>query len=319
MFKGCSNLRYINLSGFNTGKVTSMAHMFDNVGYSGIKKANKDGNYVRREDNYYYTEIVGLADESFDTRDVTDMSYMFYLCSAKTLDVSKFKPYNVTDFSYMFAGYSPDYKDYWCTKFENLDLKNWKVGSKTGANPINLKNMFEICLMVTSLAFTPEENPANEQNNTAWNFSRVTSMSNMFDRAESLTKVVFPKHTDLTNVTTLLNVFNHDKFIPRTKTEQEYGSLEDILNRWDIRNNDYTKGKGGKIDFSEPPYDRDGKGNSKNRLVQSTAIQLKTELVTYTYGESGPGTGPEVNIGGSNLGSDTGQQCIKKTGNVYTP
>ena len=58
MFSGCSSLKEINLSNFNTINVTHMDYMFS--GCSSLKELNLS---------------------NFNTNNVTDMSYMFSRCS----------------------------------------------------------------------------------------------------------------------------------------------------------------------------------------------------------------------------------------------
>lgn len=68
MFYGCKNLTTLDLSRFNTSKVTNMSSMFN-----GCKS------------------LTTLDVSNFDTVNVTDMSYMFYFCtSLTTLDLSRF-------------------------------------------------------------------------------------------------------------------------------------------------------------------------------------------------------------------------------------
>lgn len=305
MFKDCTQLRTVNISNINTSQVSSMASMFKNAGYDGITVAGRNGNRVIETQNKWYLEITGLNGACFDTQNVTDMSYMFYCCSASTLDVSGFKPYKVTNFSYMFAGWSnSEYTQYRCTKFATLDVSRWKVGSNVVAanSKINMEKMFNICQMVSSLAFTPEENPALETANSAWDFSKVTNMANMFDRCEKLAKIVFPKHADLNEVTTLMNIFNHITLMPVNPTNAKpYGNFEDILKRWDIQNNNHSPLQGGGIDFVATPYEIASNGDSANRLISGDCPSAlkSTELTVTTYG-SGYGTGgPVVKLGGS--------------------
>ena len=58
MFYGCSSLRELNLSNFNTNNVTYMRYMF--YGCSSLKELNLS---------------------NFNTNNVTNMSYMFSGCS----------------------------------------------------------------------------------------------------------------------------------------------------------------------------------------------------------------------------------------------
>lgn len=309
MFKDCTQLRSVDISNINTSQVSSMASMFEKAGYDGITLAGRNGSRVEVTENDWYLSITGLNSNNFDTQEVRDMSYMFHLCSAKTLDVSNFKPYKVTNFFKMFAGWSSDdWQQFKCTKFEALDVSNWKVGSGVTAGTIDLSRMFNICQMVQTIAFTPEENPANEAAGTAWDFSRVTDMTAMFDRCEKLAKIVFPKHTDLNNVTSLLNVFNHITLMPVTPTvAKPYGNFVDILKRWDIKNNNHSPSQGGGIDFVEEPYDEiktgSSKGDSANRIISSdcpSALKNNKQTVT-SYGTDYGAGGPTVTLGGEKV------------------
>ncbi len=68
MFRNCSNLTYIDVSGFNTSAVTNMSYMF--YGCSALQDINLS---------------------SFNTSEVRNMNYMFYNCSSLTrLDLSGF-------------------------------------------------------------------------------------------------------------------------------------------------------------------------------------------------------------------------------------
>ena len=80
MFYGCITLASIDMSHFNTSKVTNMQNMF--------------------------TACYGLTSldlRSFDTRNVTDMSEMFYVCTnLLSTNLSSFNTSNVTDMAVMF-------------------------------------------------------------------------------------------------------------------------------------------------------------------------------------------------------------------------
>ncbi|MBP5156319.1 MAG: BspA family leucine-rich repeat surface protein [Treponema sp.] len=81
MFKGCSHLTSIDLSGFDTGNVTDMSNMF-----------------------MYCSGLTSLNVSGLNTGNVTNMSRMFWGCSGLTsLDVSGWDTGNVTDMSFMFG------------------------------------------------------------------------------------------------------------------------------------------------------------------------------------------------------------------------
>ena len=105
MFSGCSSLKYINLSNFNTQSVTNMSYTFS--GCSSLKNINLS---------------------SFNTQSVTDMSFMFYNCSSLTnLDLSNFTAENLITMCGMFKN---------CRSLRNLDLYNFKIN----INAYKLKN-----------------------------------------------------------------------------------------------------------------------------------------------------------------------------------
>ena len=305
MFDGCVKLKTVNLTGINTAEVTDMSYMFYKAGYSYIPVQEKVGTLLQKIPNTddQYLSITGL--NVFNTTNVTNMSYMFSLCSAQTLDVSSFNASKVTNFSHMFAGISTErYKYYWPTKFTSLNVSNWNVGGNVGANTIDMSNMFDLSYMLTSISFVG--------NTTSWNFSKVTTMYEMFNRCESMTRIFFPQHTDLTNVTTLKGIFNHTAdMVAKGNGSLELGSFEDIFQRWDIRYNDYTQGLGGRIDFKEVPHD-DVSDTSTNHIIARDTESLKAAaLIVNSYGASGPGTGPEVKVGGGNADVATEQRLIK--------
>ena len=103
MFGDCAKLTSLDVSNFNTSKVTDMSYMF-----------------------YDCTKLTSLDVSNFNTSKVTNMSYMFYDCTSLTsLDLSSFDTSKVTNMGYMF---------YNCTKLTSLDLSSFdftKVTSYT--------------------------------------------------------------------------------------------------------------------------------------------------------------------------------------------
>jgi len=106
MFNNCTSLTTLDLSNFDTSKVTNMSYMF-----------------------YYCTSLTTLDVSNFDTSKVTDMDAMFDDCSSlTTLDLSNFDTSNVTNMGYMF---------YNCSSLTTLDLSNFDFTKVTSYN-----NMF---------------------------------------------------------------------------------------------------------------------------------------------------------------------------------
>ena len=100
-----------------------------------------------------------------NTANVTDMSLMFYGCSALTsLDLTNFNTANVTDMNYMF---------YRCSTLTSLDLKNFNTAKVT-----NMYHMFNGCSALESL------------NLTNFNTANVTDMNHMFYDCSALESLV---------------------------------------------------------------------------------------------------------------------------------
>ena len=109
MFRACSNLTNVDVSGFKTDNVTDMGWMF--AGCSGLTSLDVSG---------------------FNTSNVTNMSGMFYDCEGLTsLDVSGFNTANVTDMSSMFST---------CSSLKNLDLSGFNT-----SKVIDMRYMFSYC------------------------------------------------------------------------------------------------------------------------------------------------------------------------------
>lgn len=84
MFQGCNYLKSIDLSNFDTSKVTDMSYMFDNTFFDIFASASIDFS-------------------NFNTSKVTDMSYMFISCRGLiTLDLSSFDTSKVWNMNGMF-------------------------------------------------------------------------------------------------------------------------------------------------------------------------------------------------------------------------
>ena len=91
MFYGCTSITEINLTNFNSSKVTDMESMFSCC-----------------------SSLTSIDFTNFDTSQVTDIGYMFYECSSLTsIDLSNFNTSQVLVMSDLFYG---------CTSLTSLDL-----------------------------------------------------------------------------------------------------------------------------------------------------------------------------------------------------
>ena len=199
MFYNCIKLTKIDMSGFNTKKVTNMSHLFESL------------NAVNME----LTEITGL--DKLDTSSVTDMSVMFWNCTKlKSLDVSNFDTSNVTNMSCMFGSYNfemglekiiglnnfdtrnvTDMSSmfYNCTNLESLNLSNFNTSNVT-----NMYCMFSACGNNNS-EFTSLDL-------SSFNTSNVTDMCGMFEDCTKLTSITFGDNFNTSNVTNMSYMFN---------------------------------------------------------------------------------------------------------------
>lgn len=120
MFYG-SAATTINLSNFNTSKVTDMSGMFYNSAATTLDLSAFDTSHVI-EMQYMFSgsKAATLNLNSFNTIAVTNMSYMFYYSDATTIDVSSFNTSAVTNMSYMF------YQTY----VQTLDLSHFTFSSE---------------------------------------------------------------------------------------------------------------------------------------------------------------------------------------------
>ena len=148
-----------------------------------------------------------------DTKDTTDMSYMFYNCTSlksldvTSLDVSNFNISNVTDIGGMF---------YYCSSLTSIDVSSFNT-----SNVINMGGMFNFCRKleqldlsnfdtskVTNMSWMFNEcNALTQLNLAGFNTSNVTDMSYMFNTLKVL-KTLDISSFDTKNVTNFKRIFN---------------------------------------------------------------------------------------------------------------
>lgn len=115
MFSGCSKLKRLDLSKFDTSQVNDMQYMFSGC-----------------------SSLINIDMSGFDTKLVTNMSYMFAECSGlEKLDLSSFDTGNVIDLRGMF---------HTCSKLEELDVTGFNTEKAT-----NMSFMFSECSNLVEL------------------------------------------------------------------------------------------------------------------------------------------------------------------------
>ncbi|EAC4530682.1 BspA family leucine-rich repeat surface protein [Listeria monocytogenes] len=182
MFKYCSSLTELDVSGLNTSAVTTMRDMFYSC--SALEELDLSHFDTSSVTNMYAmfancTSLEELDVSNFDTNSATDMYRMFDSCvKLKKLDVSNFDTSSVTDMAYMFRN---------CSTLEKLDVSNFNTSSVT-----SMRAMFAGC------------NSLEELDVSNFDTSSVTNMSSMFLTCTSLEEL------DLSNFdTSLVNLMGY--------------------------------------------------------------------------------------------------------------
>ena len=195
MFLGCSSLTSLDLSGFDTSNVMSMNSMFS--GCSSLVSIDLSSfdtsNVIDMSQMFSWcNKLISLDLGGFDTSNVTDMRYMFNRCeSLASLDISGFDTSNVTDMSYMF---------HYCKVLSSLGLSSFVTSNVT-----NMKCMFYSCESLLSLDLS------------GFDTSNVVDMSSMFE--------------DLTNLEEIYLSENFE-FKSSYNDLQVYKSAKDITGKW---------------------------------------------------------------------------------------
>ncbi len=172
MFR-CSNITSLNLSKFNTSKVTNMSLMFaDCSSLTSLDLSNFDTSKVTNMSNMFdgCHSLTSLKITNFNTSKVTDMSDMFKGCKSLTsLNLSNFNTSNVTTMNSMF---------YACERLSSLDLSKFNTSKLT-----DMRCMFNSCERFTSL------------NLSNFDTRNVTDMSGMFGNCSSLKTITVSSTT----------------------------------------------------------------------------------------------------------------------------
>lgn len=166
MFKGCTSLTNIDLTGLEANQVTNMSYMFDsctnlqNVNASGLAN-NHSTNMSYMFRNCSALQTVNITGIFSNTVVNIDSTYMFQNCtSLSTVDFSNVNMSTVSKVSYMFDG---------CNNLTNIDLSNSNASAIT-----SMSNMFKNCSALTSV------------NLTNFGSTGITSYSSAFEGCQNI-------------------------------------------------------------------------------------------------------------------------------------
>ncbi|EIE7117476.1 BspA family leucine-rich repeat surface protein [Listeria monocytogenes] len=188
MFKNCSNLMEVDLSGLDTSAVTTMWDMFNSCrALEELDVSHFDTSSVTNMSYMFYDnrnlEVLDVS--NLDTGSVTNMYAMFEDCtSLEELDVSNFDTSSVTDMYRVFNG---------CEKLKKLDVSNFDTSSATA-----MVQMFRNCSALEKLDVSN------------FNTSLVTDMRAMFAGCTSL-EVLDVSNFDTSSVTNMAAMFSDNE------------------------------------------------------------------------------------------------------------
>lgn len=164
MFKDCTSLTELDLSGSNSENVKDMKEMF--YGCKALSKLDltdfKTGQVTTMESMFLNCSTLETLDvSSFNTENVTTMRGMFNNCSSlRSLDLSGFNTANVTEMSSMFKK---------CSSLRSLDLSSFNTRKVT-----QMQSMFIGCTNLESIDFS------------SFDTENMTSMIAMFNSCTKL-------------------------------------------------------------------------------------------------------------------------------------
>ena len=211
MFEGMSNLTALDLSSFDTSQVTNMSRMFDSISnLTTFGLSNFNTSNVTDMSSMFagMRNLTTLDLSNFDTSKVTDMSSMFYnIDDLTSLNLSNFNTSKVTDMQYMFS----DMDNLTSLNLSNFDTSQvtdmqWMFRGVYSLTILDLSNFDTSQVTDMQYMFSDMRN-LTTINLSNFNTSKVTDMSSMFDYVDSLTTLDL-SNFDTSQVTDMDRMFN---------------------------------------------------------------------------------------------------------------
>lgn len=185
MFKDCTSLTELDLSGSNAENVKDMGEMF--YGCRALSKLDltdfKTGQVTTMENMFCICSTLETLDvSSFNTENVTTMLGMFNKCSSlRSLDLSSFNTRKVTYMQNMFEG---------CTNLESIDLSSFDT-----ENMKSMTGMFFSCTKLETLDLSSFATP------------KMVSMVDAFSNCKNLKKIYVTSAFTTDKVTLDFSIF----------------------------------------------------------------------------------------------------------------
>ena len=206
------NILEIDLSNFDTSKVTNMSSMFGSMSkLTTLNLSSFNTSKVADMSNMFYgmSKLTNLNLSNFDTSKVTNMGYMFSsMSNLVTLDLSSFDTSKVTDMGFMFSSMS---------KLTTLNISNFDTSKVTYMRYMfnNMSNLTTLNLFhfdtskVTNMGymFSGMSNLVT-LDLSSFDTSKVTDMYAMFSDMSKLTTLDL-SNFDTSKVTTMYAMFRN--------------------------------------------------------------------------------------------------------------
>ncbi|MBQ6527917.1 MAG: BspA family leucine-rich repeat surface protein [Clostridia bacterium] len=195
MFEGCYELSSLTMGNLNTDSVTDMGRMFSSCSsLTSIDLSSLNTAHVTDMSSMFNgcSDLVTLDLSSLNTANVTNMGGMFRSCrSLSSLDLSGFNTGNVTNMSYMFN---------WCLGLSSLDLTSFNTVNVTdmggmfsgcrGLSSINLSS-FHTASVTDMYCMFEYCSGLSSLDLSSFNTASVTDMDSMFRECDALSSITF--------------------------------------------------------------------------------------------------------------------------------
>lgn len=164
MFSACYKLSTLDLSNFETDNVTDMSYMFGSSGFTDLDVSSFYTYYVTTMEGMFSgcNLLTSLNLGYLNTRNVTNMSYMFSSTALSSIDLSSFYTEGVTTMSSMFQ---------MCENLTSLDLSSFDTENVT-----DMQKMFYGCNALETIVIDEDY----------WNTTYLSNSTNMFSSCLSL-------------------------------------------------------------------------------------------------------------------------------------
>ena len=213
MFYNISNPTTLDISNFDTSKVTDMGAMFAYMtSLFTLDLSHFDTSKVMDMAGMFYSvsTLRTLNLSNFDTSQVTDMNHMFYnMSNLTTLNLSSFDTSKVTNMGYMFAGVS-NITTLNLTSFDTSKVTNmgYMFSAMFSLTPLDLSNFdtSQVTNMGSMFAYMRNLTTLNLSN---FDTSKLTDMSRMFSGISNLTTIDL-SNFNTSNVTDISYMFSLD-------------------------------------------------------------------------------------------------------------